>query len=268
MWAILLAWLVDRAQAVMCAHNYGAPWNGIGAVIDVQDRKAAAPMAYRVLAPALLWPARLLKWPMLEAYEVIKIGCMAFGLWGVSVGWGLEVTFLTAALLPVTFKFDYWDWGIELGALGLAMSGRVELILVGVVLHALSKETWPLTPFTALLAGVPVMGVVWITAAGLMAWLYVRVVVGRRELYCERWMARRNWQELVESMRARPVFLSEMAMSLAVCALVIAAGVARVPGWPAAAVLVMAGWTMAVASETRVFAGALPWAAAVVVGWM
>lgn len=269
MW-VVLAIMIDRAQLVIGAPNYGTPYNGLGAAEGTMQRVLPAPMAYRVLVPWLVGMGERLGLPRLEVYEALKIALVAGALWSVEQAWGWAVAIVTAGLLVATFNYDYWDWAAEMMGVQLALTGRMELALVGVVIHALSRETAWLDGLAFGLAGGELWqaGVVFVVGWGVL--IAVRLWAGKHELYCERWM----WQENVAAVRAwwqgRPWWLSDIAMSVWVCGLAVAGAVrcqvdgcqvSGVAGW-LVVLFLGAGWLMAKAEETRVFSVVLPWAAA------
>lgn len=265
MW-LLIAVALDRAQLKIGASTYGSAYCGIGCVDAVNQRQALSPMAYRVLIPWLIGLAERLA-PALKAhrlpalYEPMKIGLLALTLASIETAAGRTAALVVAALLPMTFYFDYWDWAAEMAGFALALTGHFEYALVGAVMVALSRETAPLVAVIyALITREWVQALI---VFGVTGWIMfaMRCRVGYRPLYCERWMWRVNWSDLQQIMLNRPVYLGEMAMSLLITALAVGVVLAGRAGaaWPVPLVLLVMGWTMARAPETRVFAACLIW---------
>jgi hypothetical protein len=258
---ILIAFLVERAQVLVCGDNYGAPWNGIGAVDGVLRRDTPAPMAYRVLVPWLLLPARALKLPLLESYEILKVLLIALALLSVDLAFGRQAALLTAALLPATFLYDYWDWAPELAGICLAMTGDIRLAIPGLALHGLSRETAPLAALAYGLKTGDVEGTVFLLLLSGCLWVLVRLVQGRHKLYCKRVMLGANLQALREWRAYRPAWLSSLAVSVVITAAALAVAPLFGPAGLVPVLLAGAGWTLARAEETRVFSSLLPWIA-------
>lgn len=264
---LFVALMIDRAQLVLCASSYGNPFCGVGTVDGVNQRATSAPMAYRVLVPYVIgFIERLipsLAQHRIMVYEMLKVMMMAVMLWVIEQNFSLSVALLLAALLPVTFMYDYWDWIIELGSLALAMSGHLIGATIGGVLTGLSRETAPLIALTYLLKTQDIGGAMLITLVIAATLVAVRLWVGKRALYCDRFMIKRNIAEIRHMFKCNPFFTSNIAMSLIVTMLTIAIviGGNAGPTWPIPLICLAAGWTMAIATETRVFAACLLWIA-------
>lgn len=264
----------DRVQILIAARNYGSIWNGIGAIDSVLARRAAAPMAYRVLIPWLVWLAEkayppVREWRMIALYEPLKIILMAISFAACEMAIGMTGALIIVAMLQTTYWYDYWDWAPEMTGLALALTGNPLLALGGGMLAALSRpETALLVPVVFVLqtGNIGASLVVALVAGATL--LIVRLWAGDRKLYCSRWMLRQNWLDLKAALKFRPVYMSEMAMSVAVTALAIGAVAVGPLGWTGLVPLVLlaSGWTMARARETRVFTGCLIWIAAAIVG--
>ncbi len=270
---LLIALALDRVQLKLGQPSYGSAYCGIGAVDAVNARAAQAPMAYRVLVP---WLIGLAEWliPALKPhrltllYEPLKIGLLAFALAAAAAALGMKGALLVAALLPATFYFDYWDGAVELGALALALTGDVRWALIGGLLLALSRETAPLAAVTYMLVTHDVGCGLQVLSATLAVLLIVRLWAGRKPLYCDRWMVRINAQDVRRIAANRPVYTSEIAMSLGLTALTLGAVVSgrAGPAWPVPLAVLAAGWTMARAAEPRVFAPCLLWIVGALIG--
>ena len=267
MW-LLIAWVLDRAQMKLALPFYGSIYCGIGAVDGVNTRTADAPMVYRVLVPWLIGLAeriapRLKAYRLTALYEPLKIGLMALALWTVSEALGERSALLLAAMLPLSFSFEYWDWAGELAGLALALTGNLPMAVGGALLAGLSRpETSPLVAMTyALVTGDWPGGTV-LAFMAAATWSLVRWRQGAHVLYCERVMWRVNLADVRGLLRNRPVYLSEIGMTLLLTGLTLATVVSGRAGaaWPVPLALLAAGWLLARAAETRVFTSCLLWA--------
>jgi hypothetical protein len=225
-----------------------SPWNGYGAIEAVRNKTADAPMAYRVLIPWLIGNK-----PTMPKYQALVVALMTGALYSVYLARGLPVMLITAAILPVTFFYDYWDWAAELIGFSLALVS-LPLAALGVVIHGLSRETAPLAGLVYALYFRDLLGGILIALIGFAVLQIVRFVQGPHPLYCERWMYKRNWIEL------RKPHLGTPYASVALSALALVGARGHLDGF-IVPVLVAAGWTMAVAAETRVFIAIIPYAA-------
>jgi hypothetical protein len=271
LFCLFLAYLLDRAQIKMCAGNYGSQFNGLGCVDNVNRRVALAPMAYRVLVPWLIWLAERIV-PSLRSrrldvlYEPLKVLLLAVALWATQAALGTMAMLALAAMLPATFTFEYWDWEVELAGLALALTGNLELSLIGGGLAALSRpETAPLVALVYGLRTGDVSGTAAVGAVVTLLALAVRLWVGRRRLYCSFWMWRRNIAELCALAKWHPWYLSNLAVTVAVTAFTLAAVVYAIAGgwagwtWLVPLAFLGAGWLAGVAAETRIFIPCLLW---------
>ncbi|MCK9600780.1 MAG: hypothetical protein M0R06_17195 [Sphaerochaeta sp.] len=265
---LLLAVLLDRVQFKLCAKSYGNLYCGYGTIDSVNNRTALSPMAYRVLVPWLIasveaWRPSLKTQRLPALYEPLKIGLMALMLYSVDLALGREGTLLFCVLLGVTFYFDYFDFAPEVMALALALTGDVRLALLGGLFAALARETAPLGALTYILVTGDVGRGLQVFAAICAILLAVRLWVGHKKLYCERVLWRVNIQDVHKLFVNRPFYLSEISMSLLASALTLYAIVSGHAGaaWPVPLLLLGLGWTLARASETRVFSGCLLWVA-------
>lgn len=266
----ILAWALERAQLLLCAHNMGALFNGFGAIEQTNRRTALAPMAYRVLVPWLIGILEKISTRIsrLHYYEGIRIALNMLALWSVKMAFGWEATMVMAILLLPTFKFDYWDWAIEVSSISLAMTGNLALAIPGAILHGLSRETVILAPIAYLLKTGDIVGAAILAAAGLVPLVAVRMYVGKRNLYCKRWMIRENIALVKEFYKWTPIFFSDIMVSLVITALVIAGALVQHNiTWLIPLIIMGAGWTMAKADEPRVFSAALPWVAMFICTW-
>lgn len=248
-----------RAQAAVASPNYGADYNGLGAVGRVLGRcvRPDSPAGRRVLLPLLL------KWVPPGRWELAYEAAMVLGLWAAlltaaSAG-GLHFALFLAAAAPLTFRYDYWCWVPELGAAAAATSGRLDLALPWFAAAAASKETAPLMPVVWLCYGgglLPGAGLCLLVAAVMAA-----VWAWQRPAKFDRLQAARNGAELEAWLRGvgRPTLLrSDMTGTVALCGASV--GVVVWLGFPMAVpwlALLAVGWTQSVAVETRVFAALL-----------
>lgn len=265
---LLVALFLDRAQLQIGAFSYDSPFNGLGTVDGINQRKIKAPMAYRVLVPWLIGGIERLSPGVVRyratVYEAFKIVSLALALAVCNLALGTPKTLLVAALLPMTFAFDYWCWAIELLAFAAALSGSIPLTLGGCLLIALSRETAPLVPLTFILVTGNVGVGLQLLAATLAVILAVRLYVGRRPIYCDRIMIRRNWQELKTFSRSHhPLGVDYSAFALLLTMLTVALIVSGQVGsaWLIPLIVLALGWTLGIARETRVFTPVLLWIA-------
>jgi len=262
-WWLFVGWVVERAQ--MSMSFIPSAFNGYGCVDEVNRRKTVAPMCYRVLVPWLVWLIERIPWArgrrLTLVYEPFRIVTIGLALWATAQVFGSTAALLTAILLPLTFLFDYWDWAIELFAVVAAMTGQLWLALIGAALLALSRETAPLVPAAYWLTTGDWQGTIAVGAITALTMLGVRLWAGQKPLNCDRLMWRHNWKDVRGLFENRPVYLSETAIALVITALTLAAIATGVVGWPIAALILISGWIMARAAETRVFVVCLPWCA-------
>jgi hypothetical protein len=271
--ALVCGWALERAQMIISAPNYGAPHNGFGAIDLTTRKEAKAPMAYRVLVPWLVtWMEDKLPTTRIGIYQGLKVLLNALALWSVGQGFGGGAALLTGLLLLLTIKYDYWSWAPEMAGLAFGMSGSLPLALAGGVLAGLSKETALLVPAVYWLrtGDAPGAAVVLLGTAGAL--IGVRLTIGARPLYCERWQWRYNLG-LFKHFRQREFwrqgqwYHQDIFIACAITGLVVAGALARPePHQLAPLAILAAGWVLAKADETRVFAAAMPWAAAFLLG--
>ncbi len=272
LYALVLAWAVERAQMIISAPNYGSIFNGLGCVDQVNMRITKAPMAYRVLVPWTMWLVEKIfgrTFRRVTVYQTLKVLLDSGALYFVGYVFGPFIATLTAVFLLLTFKFDYWDWSVELMAVMMVLTGQPLFMFIAAVLLGLSRETVFILPVVAVLT-FGIMSIKFDIAIGIMtllcavAFFSVRIVVGRREMYCSRYMLPRNWKELKESFKFYPFFHSEPLISLILFLTVIPLLFNHVEGWFIPFIIFPLGWVFGIASETRIFATAIPWVAIVV----
>jgi hypothetical protein len=230
-------------------------------------------MAYRVLTPwVVTWVERWTGLPRVGIYQGAKMGLNTLAFWAVGLAWGSEVMLLTVILLLLTVKFDYWSWAPELAGIAMAMTGQLPYALAGGLIAGLSKETALMVPVTYFLRTMDAggAGVVLIATWGLM--IAIKLLIGQRELYCERWQIRYNlslFKSFInrEFWRQGQWYHQDIFIALVLSLLVAVQSVLRPE--PASLIpmaLLAAGWSLAKADETRIFSAALPWVALLMLG--
>lgn len=248
---LVLAFCLARAQHLVSRFNMQAKWNGYGAILSVQDKVAAAPMAYRVLVPWLIGTPSVIK------YEVFRFALIYLTLISLYLAWGFQVTLISAVLITVTMYFDYWDWCSELIGFSLALVS-FPLALFGVVIHGLSRETAPLVGLVYFLHTGDWIGGAILFLDGLVVLWVVRKIQGDHPLYCKRWM----YLENLNMLKGGKVITGQWSVyvSVVLCSLALAGAWGRMDGL-IVPLLIGAGWLMAKANETRIFVSVLPYAA-------
>jgi len=273
MFWFFIAFLLERVQLSIGIERYGSKWNcGIGTISNTLRKNAPAPMVYRVLIP---WIIGFIEWVLpkakqwrLEIYEILKIMLLGIALWLIAWVWGWQVALITAVVLPITFRSDYWDWTVELIGLSLGMTGEPLLAMIGILLLGLSKETAPIVAivFYSVTLDAP-MTVVLLMLYGL-EYAILRQIQGNHKLYCDRWMIKKNLKDLKGLILMRPVFLHDLSMTLTVTGLAIVAMLQFPAGWIVIPVILAAGWSLAIAMETRIFVIVFPFIASMILGWI
>jgi hypothetical protein len=269
---LLMAWAFERAHMVITSHNYSSLYNGFGAIDTVNAGTAKAPMAYRVLMP---WLIRLIERTgarRIAIYQGMKIVLNAGAFAAITAAFGLQTALLSAILLLLTIKFDYWDWQAEMIGVCAAMTGNLVAAAIGGMIHGLSKETAPLVPLAYLIRTGDWSGTLVVATVTALALALPRIVYGPRPMYCSRNQARYNL-DLFKAFTDREFwawgqwFHVDIFIACALTLGTVAAQLARpaLDGIIPAAILA-AGWTMAKADETRVFALTIPWIAFALVG--
>ena len=193
--------MVIWVDTAITRHNYGAIWNGIGAVPDVLAGKAELPMQYRVLVP---WLCDFIGGDQLRTYIRIKWFSILCAVSAAFV-WFLSLAispFIAVSMLGFFFcmgsLYDYGEtyWEITFFAIAFMLIGYSTWwayagIIVVSYLMAITKETAPFIALAALLSGQWVMAIVsGLTIASAMTMLYVKY--GRRKRYTAL-IERYNW---------------------------------------------------------------------------
>jgi hypothetical protein len=266
---IFLVLLLDNAQFRICKPNYNNPYCTFGAIDNINKRVTYAPMSYRVLNA---WIIRLIesfvpqmKQQRLMVYELLKMVSMVFALSCVEYALGLERALLVATMIPVTFQFDYIDCYYELAAFAAALSGNWQLTLFAGMLLAFERETAPLIPITFYLVtgdGQHTLGIIWVIA---LVMLCIRLYVGYKKLYCDRFMYKRNWQNLKDWF-TKPysvMLIDHRILSLILSILTIwyiCSGQVIIAA-PMPLVVILLSYTMGIAAETRILMPLTLWLA-------
>lgn len=266
--AVFFGWFIERAQMFITAPNLGAVYNGYGTIEGVNKRIIAAPMAYRVLLPWMIalyekiFHAESTLEKRFVTYETLRLISTIYALWAVSVAWDIQTMILFGILLLATFKYDYWDWSYEVAGIALCLTGNLYLAIPAIILHGMSRETAPLGAVAFYFATGDIELSIILGVFSLAVLLVVRMIVGDRELYCKRFMIRENIQLVMEMFKYYPAYYAETIISVLITILVIISLVSMPVGWLIPITLLVSGWTMGKADESRVFTAALPWAAA------
>lgn len=248
----------------LTAKQIGNHFCGFGAIDGVNQKTALAPMAYRVLFPWIIGSIEKLipgvKSYRLTIYMFMKFLVCFYALLICDYALGTDKALLVAALIPVTFMFDYWDNYIELAAFASALSGNWYLTYVNILLLGFSRETAPLIGLAYLLkTGDFVSGITFI-AIGYMWNFTVRQAVGYKKLYCERIMLRRNWNELklalslsLEDHNPLMMDYSLFSVLLTITAIILAITGNLGQLWPIPLIILVLGWVCGIAREVRIF---------------
>jgi len=215
--SIIFAFFLLCIERRVTTINMTSVWNGYGAIRPVNQGKSLSPMQYRVFVP---WLYAIL--PILSGrnrYDLIKFvglwfALYAFGFFCKCVGvvsWQ-GMVFL-AALLPVTFLFDYADCYYELGflslGLGIATLGQQYLIwLVPLtLLAALNRETAIFIPLGYFAMNGGYIGAVFLMGVAVVGLIIPRAWYGKKRRYCEWYMLSRNWNDLLHKFQPNHMLL-------------------------------------------------------------
>lgn len=262
-----------RLDSKLTTWNLKSAYNGYGAIDGAKNADYAAPMAYRVLVPWLalsierLVPAlRKHRYPTI--YLPLKFALIVLMLLVAERAVGTSGALCLALGLCALLHFEYWDNYVEVLGFAAALTGDLRITILGMLLHSLSKpETSPLLSLTFLLSTGNLLGAAWIGAINLLVVNLVRLKVGKRVLYCQRIMWRRNLQDVRELLCNRPFYVSEIGMGLGLTVLTLSAVGVRIlqgaplPAWPVPLILLSAGWIAGRAAESRIFGACLLWVA-------
>lgn len=266
---LICAVVIDRMLLKYTAHQYkpekGEFQSGYATLDSIANNAALAPMAYRVLFPVIITgierlipPLRKQRLPLL--YEPLRILFLTLALTLTAHTIGTTGALVVAVFIVATVYFDYWDFTVELFAFAAALTGDLQLAVMGAGLAAFSRmETAGLVVLTYGLVTGNVGGTLYTALAAVIPMLALRVWAGNRRLYCKRTMWRVNWRDVRNLFNNRPFYLSETAMSLVVTAFTIAAVLSGAKAGLVPLILLVMGWIGGRAAETRIFMPCLLW---------
>lgn len=232
---LFVAWVVCYADFKMTKHNFGAWCNGIGAMPDVLDGKAMAPMQYRVLVPWLCkfvsrigWVEKDGKFPLIQIYLRLKwlsivatvtLAFIYFNLVGVN-------PYLSVAVLALYFVlsslYDYGETYFECSLFLLAflvfISGPTWGLLALITITALASLTKETAIFIPVIQGLygewlfaMVLFVTYVFVRGVLINLY-----GNKKRYCDI-IEKNNWRKYRASLdNGLPAILNGYYMFLAI----------------------------------------------------
>jgi hypothetical protein len=225
---LFITWVVYYADFKMTKHNWGAVWNGIGAIPSVLGGTALAPMQYRVFVP---WLCRFFGVDNMDKegfYNLymrirgISIFCAEFAAFIYFSILNIN-PYMGSALLSLFFiwaaLYDYTDVYIELATFATAFciisNGNTGLIYIALlfvitVIATLNRETAIFIPFTCfLIKGWEIAGIV--SAVGfLLPYLYVRWKYGDKERYCKFFMLGENLKLIKSTYKSNmPLLMNE-----------------------------------------------------------
>lgn len=261
---LALAFAIDRVQLKLGERNYGSRFNGIGCIDDVNQRRAQAPMAYRVLYPWLIGLIehiipRVRKHRLVALYEPLKVLSIALLMALMAQVLGATTALVFAILVAATFHYDYWDWPFEVMAIVAGMSGDPLLTLGACLLAALSRETAILGALAYFCTTLDYYHAALLAIVVLCIQMAVRLYVGPQRKYWSDNMLLVNWNDIRELFDNHPFYFGEIAMAIIITLATIASIVSGLsgPAWPVAIAVILASWTLARVSETRVLASCL-----------
>lgn len=253
--------VLTRISWVISENNRQSRYNGLGCVDDVMSKQALAPMCYRVLFPILLYKIPLKYRESLYAiYQVIAIFLL---LLTANIVFGIKFVAAFAILLPLTIRFDYWDWIFEIGALIACLSGNLYLVIPWCFASAASRETSIMLPIVWLCAGLPIIKIIPIIITIVLTTLAIRLWQGKKKRYCDAIMVDKNGKDLkywiLGILQGYGLF-DDMAITILVtiAGLITAIHFGLPAGLPII-ITIVAGWTFGIARETRVIAPVIIW---------
>ena len=201
---LLVSWFCVGLIFRTTAKNIGAPWNGIGAIVNNLKGVSKAPMQYRMLqAWFVKFVARATGLKKLELLDVngrlvvryvfATMLALAFALWAAQLYFNnLLYTIILLVLLLSTTVYDYMDKYFELGFFALCFygitTGQIWIAMIATVLGSFNKESSllqvaiPLViPFTAIFTQIKASFILMI--CWLVPYLLLRKRYGVRESY-------------------------------------------------------------------------------------
>lgn len=214
-----LSLVVIYADFKMTKGNWGAKWNGIGAIPDILDGTAKIPMRHRVL---IAWICRLVEIckieqrPFLNTYVYIRWFAITLSL--VATDWyflalGLKPLLpvsILACVFVLSSLYDYTDMFLEVACFAVFLRiiqfpiyGDYLWIPLVLFLSTLNRETTVFLVPLAFIFGDNAMGA--LAAGACMAgWLIPRIVYLDGERYCSAILIKENLR-LIRSWRERHV---------------------------------------------------------------
>ncbi len=274
-----VSFAIFRVGWAISERNRFSSFNGFGCIDDVLAKRAAAPMAYRVLMPLLV--AKIPKRFQLIAYALFQFIGIFLLLLTCKTLISLQFAILLGALVTATMRFDYWDWIPEMGALVSCVAGDPVLAMSWSAAAALSRETSVILPLVWFASGHDIRNALFILADVASLMFLVRIWQGKKKMYCDRIMISKNGEEihkwLMSSLHPKPngdvwhpaliathrlgaVFASDMTVTIVLTAgAVLSAAHFGIPHGLAPVVLAAAGWIFAIARENRVMGPTLIW---------
>ena len=267
--AVIVGLCFDRAQMQISGPNYGSLYNGYGAIELTAKKAIKAPMAYRVLVPFLVtWIVKAFKIiPKYHVfvYQAIKAFFVVVAAFSVVQVFGYTAMFLTFSILLLTIQYDYWDWPIELAAVVFAAGGLYLPTIILAILFSMSRETsiviGPI--FYASTGNLSFsMGLLVLTISTILA---VRLIVGKQELYCKRYMWNYNIGLFKNFFKWKPFLYSPLFVSAAITIGTVLTILIKPQFW-FISILLVAGWILAKADEPRIFSSCVPFIAVLIGG--
>jgi len=279
---LVSAAMLTRISYVISERNIGAWANGYGCIQSILDKSAKAPMSNRVLMALLLKkiPQSLRLFFYFFFFFVgvfsLLLTCKSF--------FGLQFALALVVLIPFTIRYDYWDWIPELGAVVSCASGNATAAVIWCFFSALSRETSLVMPIVWATSGHDVLVSAILTAEIFFVFALVRKWQGEKEKYCEAIMLDRNGKELKEWLNSSLIPIKmvqdvwqqkstfyniklktsfdDMTSTVAITiASIFCIAHFGLPFSMPIMLFLVAGWTFAIARETRVFAPILMWIA-------
>jgi len=218
MW-LALAFALDRVQLKIGERTYGARFNGIGCIDDVNARRAQAPMAYRVLLPWLIGLIERVipgtrKYRLVALYEPFKVLSLTLLLALMAQVLGAMTALVFAVLVAATFYYDYWDWPFEVIAIVAGMSGDPLLTLGACILAAFSRETAILGALAYFCTTLDYYHAALLAIVVLCIQMAVRLYVGERQHYWHDNMVMVNRNDIRELFDNHPFYFGEIALAI------------------------------------------------------
>jgi hypothetical protein len=207
---ILLSFIVALAllftEYRLTARNMAVKWNGLGSINPVLSGDSVAPMQYRVFVP---WLYRLFRFgDIFTRYLVIKGIGIWFALYAFSLFCGamgvdpIAGMLLLAAVLPITFLYDYTDCYYDLGFLALAytisLMGQQHLMWLVMItlLASLNRETGVFIPLGYFVLTGGIIGTVFLLGISIVGLIIPRAYYGKKPRYCSFSQWKRNIADL------------------------------------------------------------------------